>query len=582
LRIVTVRRISQVFFVVAFLWFCIVSTLGRDFMQLRGWPVNLILEMDPLVAIGTALSTHTIYRGLIRALPVIILTILFGRFFCGWVCPFGAMHQFVGWLGNHGRKMPDRISRNRFRKTQVLKYILLLVFLVMAFSLPGKIGSLQTGLLDPIPLVYRSWNIAILPILDRDVNIMNVTPRYYEGAWLIGAVFVAAILLNLLIPRFYCRFLCPLGALLGLLGRYSLWRIAKTQAACSNCGICERACEGACRPSGKLRPMECVLCMNCLHVCPEDLVKYGTKPSAAGEETVTDVGRRGFLATLATGLVAVPLIRLGGTLGTNWRPSILRPPGALPEEEFLKRCIKCGQCMRACPTNIIVPGGLDGGMENLWTPVLNFRSGTSGCQLTCTACGYMCPTAAIRPITLSEKLGVNEFAASGPVRIGTAFVDRTRCLPWAMNTPCIVCQENCPVTPKAIYIEDAYETVRDGAFEVSEVQGADVVLRNARMKPEAFATGDYFCAYNGRKFRILANTETTLTLETAEGNDPIPGAGGIVEVQAFLQRPRVEVSRCIGCGTCEHECPVSGLRAIRITAENESRDAGHSLLIKRG
>jgi ferredoxin len=140
------------------------------------------------------------------------------------------------------------------------------------------------------------------------------------------------------------------------------------------------------------------------------------------------------LASAVSGAAAIPMLRIGGYLGDNWDPALVRPPGALSEKEFLSRCIKCGQCMRICPTNVIHPAGMQGGLEGLWTPVLNFRMGTSGCQFNCIACGNLCPTAAIRPISIDERLGKNRYAEQGPIKIGTAFVDRGRCLPWAMDS----------------------------------------------------------------------------------------------------------------------------------------------------
>ena len=84
MRIVQTRRISQVFFFCLFLWFCLVSTPGNRFFQLYGWPINWFLQLDPLVALATVLTTHTLYKGLLWALATFILTVLFGRFFCGW------------------------------------------------------------------------------------------------------------------------------------------------------------------------------------------------------------------------------------------------------------------------------------------------------------------------------------------------------------------------------------------------------------------------------------------------------------------------------------------------------------------
>ena len=97
MKIVSIRRISQLFFFLLFIGFCVVSTLGTEWWQLRGWPVNWFLQLDPLVAIGTLLTTQTLYAGLLWALATIVLTIVFGRFFCSWVCPFGTIHHFVGY-----------------------------------------------------------------------------------------------------------------------------------------------------------------------------------------------------------------------------------------------------------------------------------------------------------------------------------------------------------------------------------------------------------------------------------------------------------------------------------------------------
>ena len=255
----------------------------------------------------------------------------------------------------------------------------------------------------------------------------------------------------------------------------------------------------------------------------------------------------------------------------------------MAEADFLKRCIKCGQCMRVCPTNVIHPAVLQGGLEGLWTPILDFRTGRSGCQYNCFACGHLCPTAAIRPITLDEKHGKEGFAAAGPIRVGTAFVDRGRCLPWAMDRPCIVCQENCPVSPKAIFTRKDYFSVRGGQFLVRRVNGSSIELGGGRLGPGTVATGDYFCRVitNGKdtRFRIRENTEHVLVLSPDHLRPDLPEAGNRVEIQILLQRPYVDLQYCNGCGICEHECLVAGLRAIRVTAENESRSRRHTLAL---
>lgn len=644
MKITVVRRTSQIFFFTLFIWFCIAATFGQSFRQLRGWPVNWFLQLDPLVALGNLLTTRTLYSGLIWALATIALTLVLGRFFCGWVCPFGSLHHFIGYMGSRSRRTQEKIALHRYRRAQKIKYYILIVLLFASaagfvshlmtkaglspvipfltllalfgltpffwksssrrrsvltvllvltavsaaglFSrLDGVIAaSLQTGLLDPIPLVYRSVNLVLLPLSDSAVQFTSANQRHYDGTWLIALIFFTALLLNLVIPRFYCRILCPLGALYGIICKYALWRIGKKHGKCSGCRLCDSHCEGACQPSEHVRIPECVLCMNCLHTCRDDLVGYNTFRSTSGEIASPDLNRRGFVIASVSGLAAVPLLRIDGKLDRNWNPGLIRPPGSLSEPEFLNRCIKCGQCARVCPTNVIQPDGSKSGIESLWTPALNFRTGSSGCQMNCTACGHICPTAAIRPITLEEKLGRGPFEKSGPLRIGTAFVDRGRCLPWAMDKPCIVCQENCPVSPKAIHVKESYVTVRDGILHVRKVTGTVLEIREPSLQPDRFGTGDFFVVSEDdgtvTRRRITANSGSSIIMEREIPGDLLRGPKKRIELQVRLLLPHVDLERCIGCGICEHECPVSGTRAIRVSAEGETRHRKHSLLLK--
>lgn len=647
MNIRTTRRISQGFFLVLFLWFCVTTTLGDNWWQLRGWPVNWLIQLDPLTALATLLTTGTIYAGLLWALATVLLTLLLGRFFCGWLCPFGTMHQIIGYLGRRGMPTSAQARRNQYDPKQSIKYWILIFLLAVAaaellidllrlplrgpiaalsaaavllalsavWMLRGRMrrgviffvlaalgwfsaamlagdgqlpsASLQIGLLDPLALVHRSVNLALLPLLDQSATDLSVNPRYYRGAWLIGGIFAAALLLNLKVPRFYCRYVCPLGALLGILARSALWRFGKTEAECIDCRVCEKNCEGACAPASTIRIHECVLCTNCLKDCRHDLMRYRMRPSAAGEIAAPNLSRRQFVSATAAGLAAIPLLRLDGHLAAGWNPELVRPPGALAEAQFLSRCIKCGQCMRVCPTNVIHPAGLQAGIEGLWTPVLDFRLGTSGCQYKCIACGNICPTAAIRPISLDERLGRNQFSAAGPIRIGTAFVDRGRCLPWSMGTPCIVCEENCPVSPKAIVtrVEFAPLPATRSVFRIQEAAPREVRLQNADLTPGQFGGGDYFCRVgttaDAVPRRILANTDSRLEIAPENPWNPPPPSGSRIEILIRLQQPYVVPERCIGCGVCQHECPVRGKRAIRVTAENATRDPEKAMTIAR-
>ncbi|MFZ5427775.1 MAG: 4Fe-4S binding protein [Thermodesulfobacteriota bacterium] len=571
MRIVTVRRLSQGFFLLLFMWFCVAATVGPAWWQMRGWPINWFLSLDPLTALSTALATGTLYSNMLWSLAVVVLTAALGRFFCGFVCPMGTLNHLTGWASRRTLDRMDRVQANAHGSQQSIKYLILAFFLACAAS-----GSVQTGLLDPLPLLHRSVNLTLLPLADAGHTVLSDEPRAYESAWLIGAVLWAVLGLNLVRPRFFCRFLCPLGALFALTARYAPWRVGKSDPGkCGDCRMCEEYCEGGCRPSGEIIHGECVLCCNCLDRCPSGRMGYGTAPSAAGETPLPDISRRGAVVALAAGAFAAPLWGVGALAGSNRSALLIRPPGSLDEERFLTRCIRCGQCMRACPSNIIQPSLFEAGVQGLWTPALNFRIGRSGCQPNCIACGQVCPTAAIRPLSLEEKHGVGPFAEAGPVRLGTAFVDRSRCLPWVMDRPCIVCQELCPVSPKAIFTRTVFEPVRDGRLGVVRVLPGSIDLAAIPALPVNLGSGDYAVRPASSPAapprRILGRDGARLILDRQPSGRPDVAAGDRVEIVVKLQRPFVDPSRCIGCGMCEHECPVSGLRAIRVYSENETR-----------
>lgn len=642
MRLVIVRRICQAFFLLLLILSCLVTKVGDQWFELRGWPVNWLLELDPLVGLATVLTTGSLYRGLLWGTVTLAATALIGRFFCGWFCPLGTLQQMVGVWADKGRKKRERAAGRQAHSAQRIKYLLLIGLLTMAavelarplvavlaiggwmppcivilaglglvrwgtlswlttagwaMAVTGGIGlmlgvilpgnrllaaGLQTGLLDPIPLVYRSVSLVVLPLLAPGSQNIVVT-----GGLLTGGVFILVLALSAWHPRFYCRYVCPLGALFGITARWSLWRMGRRDFGgdgCTSCGRCDHHCEGACAPAGQIQWAECVLCYNCPDDCPERILGYAGSPSMSGEIAGPDLNRRFVITACASGAVLLPLARLGDPLGAGWRPDLVRPPGALTESEFLNRCIKCGQCMRVCPTHVIQPAVFEAGVEGLWTPRLDFRLGTSGCQHNCIACGHVCPTAAIRPLELDERMGRGHFADTGPIQIGTAFMDRGRCLPWAMGTPCIVCQENCPVSPKAITTQTILEPV--SGLERLTVRGIRSQTIYLQLPPisRPLTGGDYFLVgpagvNHGLRITGIKADRIELAGDPAKA-ELLPDGSATVHVQ--LQQPFVDPHQCIGCGVCQHECPVRGRAAIRVTSENETRSRAHALLAGTG
>jgi polyferredoxin len=549
-RIRWVRRISQGFFLALFFFLLFQTEFRGDFDQSSAeiirlkYPVSLFLEMSPLVAVSTALSTHAIYNKVILALIIIVGTILIGRFFCGWVCPLGTLNQFFSSFKPE-RKALARIDANRYKKWMSTKYYLLFAFIALAIF-----TSLQIGLLDPIAFLIRSLATSVLPGISAAMrhgldslyasnirvlqifadagysvlgaSLLSYKPQYYNFGFLIGAIFLAVLVLNRFITRFWCRGICPLGALMGLFSHWSIFGMEKDHAKCDDCNLCLLHCQGACDPQGGVpwRQAECHLCFNCESVCPHDVIKFKFFPKQDRKSINArpDLKRRRVMESFAAGFIALPLFRASLGFAKNRNDRLIRPPGSLEEEEFLARCIRCGQCMKVCPTNAIQPALHESGIEGIWTPMLVMRVGY--CEYNCVLCGQVCPTGAIWKITEAEKLGKSPETGDSdqeakPIKIGTAFFDRGRCLPWAMDIPCIVCEEFCPTSPKAIWTQEEEVTRSDG---------------------------------------------TVIT----------------------VKRPRIDVDLCVGCGICEHACPVQDRPAVYVTNIGETRSRTNQIRLESG
>jgi MauM/NapG family ferredoxin protein len=475
------RRISQAVFCMLFFWLIGVtaaitgSSVDTTVAEGVPYPVEAFLNIDPLAGAIVLFSTKTIPTAMLWGLITLATGILLGRGFCGWICPMGTINHLASEI-KPGLKGKRRRNANRTRPYQKLKYLILIAILAAALC-----GSAVGGLLDPLCLATRGIALALLPwfewsvggtletaIASNNSSLQAGADSVYDllggklfskhgvivsGGLLMSLVFVAVLVANRIIPRFWCRGLCPLGALLGLVGRFGLLSLKKNESACTKCGKCELHCSGAATPlpGEEWHRTECDLCLNCVADCKDGAVEFGLVGWKSDGKTSPDLNRRSVIGSAVAGVVLVPAMRTGTLVSPKGRPDpdCIRPPGATAETDFLARCIRCGQCMKICPNNALHPALDEAGFEGLWTPVLVARIGY--CEPTCTLCTKVCPTGAIRSLTEGQKLGKDN---EEMVRLGTAFIDRGRCLPWAMETPCIVCEEFCPVSPKAITYEE--------------------------------------------------------------------------------------------------------------------------------
>jgi polyferredoxin len=457
---------------------------------------NVFFRFDPLAGLTTMLAVRAWLAAFALALVTLAVTLLLGRVWCGWICPLGTL---LGWLRFRsarklGARMPDGLRR--------VKYVLLGAIVVLA-----ALQNLTLLALDPLALLTRTVTTSVVPGLVFAVGaledlgmswgatgpvswveqhlrgpLLPATQPHYQQDVALFLVLLAVILLGVLADRFWCRYLCPLGALLGLVGKVQVLR----PLAGGHCGSCG-ACAGACRQDAILTSAagarvvtsECTMCLDCLVACPKPQgMTVGV--GRPGPWAAYDPGRRDAVLALGAGVGAALLLGTGVARAVK-RPGLVRPPGAQDEHAFLSRCLRCAECMKACPTSGLQPTLLEAGLEGVWTPVLRSRLGY--CDYACTACGQVCPSGAIPPLALEQKRRQV---------IGLAVIDKDRCLPWAQDTPCVVCQEMCPVPEKAIVLRDRRLITRAGG-------GHDYLSRPVVVAARCIGCGicEYKCPLEG-------------------------------------------------------------------------------------
>jgi len=298
-RIVWLRRLSQSAFLLAFLFLFLETTYHP--INIVPAPVEAFFHLDPLVTLTTWYFVHPV---LLLSGVVVLVTLLFGRWFCGWLCPFGVLHNAATSLRKD--KAKAKLEKGGFRPSQRYKYYILVFFFAGSLA-----GVNLVGWLDPFSFFYRALAVAVFPafnygtqavfgwVYSRDpgigpVRLTQVTEPVYEvlrkkvlaveqphymWATLIGLLFVGVIVLNLARPRFWCRVLCPLGALLGLIGKNPVMGVRKERALRNNCRLCVADCPGGANPdvSDGWKPSECFFCWNCESACPHGAISLGVR-----------------------------------------------------------------------------------------------------------------------------------------------------------------------------------------------------------------------------------------------------------------------------------------------------------------
>ncbi|MCD8139060.1 MAG: 4Fe-4S dicluster domain-containing protein [Planctomycetaceae bacterium] len=457
---------------------------GHDWL----WPRKAAL--GPHVSTATTFWWHKVVVGL----AILVLTAVFGRWYCSLLCPAGLVQEVFSRLGK--RLGLSRVRHRPGTLAGTARPVLMLLF-VVGFACIGNLAPLDN--MDPIGLFGR------LAVATGDAAASAQSGRWEYDALYLLVFAIAAIMLvvtPLFLGRWFCATLCPVSGLFHLFGKPPGKRIIIDREKCVSCGKCGSVCPVGCAdPVGKsVDDQRCVLCLECAAACPVDAIAYG-RPDSVHRN------RRVFLDAAAAAAATAAFVSarsIGPALGLPIRDPLVVPPGSGGDTRHRSRCVTCQACVRACPVGIIRPQG------DARRPGLDFSRGY--CQYNCTACASSCPAGVFEPIALQDK---------HRTRIATTHLVLPNCVVITKHQECGACAEVCPTHAVIMKARGPGQpTIPD--FDPDYCIGCGACYHVCPAAPRAFSVTGLAVHERSQGVRIVSSGEATPAL-------PPPDAGGLTE-----------------------------------------------------
>ena len=550
------KHLKYVRIAVAAVMFVLFVAVGIGVRQLDA---VLVTQFGP----GLMRLTSGLFLGTLAAVVLIAaVTLLFGRVYCSVLCPLGILQDGIAFLTHRNRKK-WKWSRYRFLETRPVKYGVFLFVLVLAVA--GV--TLPLAALLPSSNFFTIVSNVFLRLFGTNgatAGRFSVNPPAAAFFFSLG-VFLVVAAMAAWRGRLYCNTLCPVGAVLSLLGKSPLYRIALSQSMCVSCGQCEQVCKGG-AINAKMKSVlteNCVMCLNCIGACKRGGVTIERRPVMAAFSG----SRRQFIGGFCGAIVgagAYMLVRRVEKALPHPPAEPAMPPGAGNAKRFHAKCVGCGVCIRECEGRVLVPSITQYGLSGFMQPVLDYSRGS--CVYTCNRCSNVCPAGALLPLVL---------AAKQTTRIGMASVNPDACV------GCGKCAAKCPA--KAIEMTvgaNGRKAVVSSEFCI----GCGACRNVCPVKPEA---GGPAITVAGVSEQVLVAKAPEVEKTEAEKEQEPPEkeqspkseetAGSEEErakpeetAEPVQEQPPAPAKRiavpdlgaCFGCGICAEDCPVQAIDMV--------------------